>query len=200
MYRSRRTFSGLEDGIKTDSELHIAVDKRQWDLVTILLKEGADVNLQSDDHTLSRTPLHAAICQPAVPLDIITQLTSLENINKGDSKQDTALHSAVGVKRWDIVSVLVQHGADINVCNDKRQSPLLKALSENHLPNLEIDVIGLLVSEQNVNLHCKHRKRPVSEALNQDCLNVLQLLLQHGGKYHIAEVIQYLHAKTRFDK
>ena len=88
--------------------LHFAVKKERWDLVPDLLQHGADVNLFG---LPNRTPLHWAACRDT-PADIVPQLISPHNINLKDIYGHTALHEAVREKRWELVPVLIQYGAD----------------------------------------------------------------------------------------
>ena len=101
--------------------LHHAIRERKWDQVTRFVQQGADVNLR-DKRT--GIPFHEAVKDRDVPLDVVTQLISPQNINTLGRDNSTALHLVIQHKRWDLVPVLVQHGADVNLCYWQNNTPL----------------------------------------------------------------------------
>ena len=126
--------------------LHQIISEKRWDIVPVLVQKGADVNRFNK---WSETPLHAALSHPNVPLDVITQLISPENVNMLDSHDCTALHLVASNKRWDLVSVHVQNGADVNVCDNWKRTPLHAAVKHTSVP---LDVVTQLISPQNINM------------------------------------------------
>ena len=86
-----------------------AVTENQWDLVPTLMQQGADRN----QRYASNTPLTHAIINGA-PQDVVTQLITPQNINDDEYP---ALVCAVECKYWDLIPLLIQLGADINIQN-----------------------------------------------------------------------------------
>ncbi len=75
--------------------LHHAVLAGRWDVVTLLVQRGADVNAAHKQHALAMTPLHLAIAgyphypkyehpMPDVPPAVLLSLLSERNINARD--------------------------------------------------------------------------------------------------------------------
>ena len=92
-----------------------------------MVEHGADVNICDKLHG---TPLHAALTVKGVPTEIVTQLMSEHSINSQNHDGSSPLHMAVREQVWGLVPVLLDHGADVNVCDCKVQTPLLVAVLE----------------------------------------------------------------------
>ena len=111
-----------------ESALHAAIRVERWDLVLLLVERGAHV----DCATLpsSMIPLHIALLEKwsNVPVEIITSLISSSNINKQLYRRLSPLHLVLNSQRWDLVPVLIQHGADVNAVNVDNVTPLHAAL------------------------------------------------------------------------
>lgn len=112
-----------------DSPLHLAICKKDLDLIEVLIRCGANVAAQSN---IGRTPLHASI-YPLESLEIAKTLVknTLMNgldINLVDSKGQTALHLACYSGSNAMISLLIDNGADINAKNIYSQTPAELAL------------------------------------------------------------------------
>ena len=172
--------------------LHVAVKLKMWDLVPVLLQHGADRNMCDRDNN---TPLHVALNQSDVPMDVVTQLISPCNINNRGEGGFTALHEAVKWKLWDLVPVLLQHGADVNICDDHNNSALYEAVLNVGVP---VNVCTQLVSTQNVNgkdalggliysllWHASLLYKLIWQDKFCTESEVAAVLLQHGGRIYI---------------
>ncbi|GFN99237.1 ankyrin-3, partial [Plakobranchus ocellatus] len=110
------------------------------DVVSFLLKNGADVNEVGDD--LGHTPLSAVLYYAAfgwysICLTIIeTLLSAGANPNKPNCRKDTVLHLAPDTQ---IANLLIQAGADLEARNDRDLTPLLVAADRDRT-----DVINVL--------------------------------------------------------
>lgn len=119
--------------------LHLAVQRRDLDSVRALLLHNADVN--SADNVRWFTPLHLISLQPrpGIHEDALVRARIAElmaggassryepDLNYQDSEGNCPLHYAVQlvtVDAYDIVKVSLDTGADPNVLNNRKQTPL----------------------------------------------------------------------------
>ena len=101
--------------------LHYAVKSKNFDALSCLVHNGADVNLfTSYEHS---TPLILA-CQSHNKLDAINALLNKgADVNHQDRNGQSALHFASS----DICDWLIQHLADVNMCDNGNWTPLMLA-------------------------------------------------------------------------
>ncbi|KAF2881524.1 hypothetical protein ILUMI_24658 [Ignelater luminosus] len=104
-----------------NTALHMALLKNNKDVINLLIKSGADVNIGNKN---GQSVFHLAVKRG--DLDMVTQM--LENckveINKPNKKGDTVLHLATQKGREDIVNVLLSHEIDIALRNHWNQTAL----------------------------------------------------------------------------
>lgn len=95
---------------KTRRTLHEAVAEGDFDMVSILLDEGADLEAMSDD---GFTPLHMAVTAGQEWI-VVQLLDAGANINAETSNEEKPLHLAI--KRDDklMTGILLDSGADIH--------------------------------------------------------------------------------------
>lgn len=117
--------------------LHLAVTEGNIDVVKFLVQHGADGNIRDKE---GRTPLHIAVDKNK--LDMVKVLTTCSGINVRNHLGETALFLAACWNYFDIVQVLVQHGADVNIPNNYNRTPLYSAISDNSL-----NVVKLLLEQ-----------------------------------------------------
>jgi ankyrin repeat protein len=111
-----------------------AAREGHFEIAKLLLEKGADVNIMADE---GFTALDAAIAKNRVE---VVQLL----LNKGANPNRyvagaTPLYDAAGYGYAQIVSLLIEHGADINAKSFGRTTALAIAIQNNHL-----DVVNLL--------------------------------------------------------
>ncbi|XP_056617944.1 B-cell lymphoma 3 protein [Triplophysa dalaica] len=134
-----RNYEGL-------TPLHLAVQNRDKKLAKILLDRGAEIN--SGDNKSGRSPLMHAVENDCIDM-VSLLIESRCDVNAQSYSGNTALHSACGRGRIEIVRLLLKNGADsslknnhndtaIMVANNKKVSDVLrgkgsvKALSSNN--------------------------------------------------------------------
>ena len=61
---------------------------------------------------------------------------------------DTALHMALWMNRWELVSALLEHEADVNTVNSKNETPLLWGAWY----GAPADIVTQLISPNNINM------------------------------------------------
>jgi len=109
--------------------LVIAMCRWRLGLIELLLSHGADVSARD---SLGRTALHFAVniasgkhSYPDAERIIRNLLRSGFNVNTAqDLYGDTPLHRAAARNRTDFCTVLFEHGADVNVRNNRHQRPI----------------------------------------------------------------------------
>ena len=110
-------------------------------------KPKINLNIQDDDDYY---PLHQVVLLKNFSYVefIIKNLSNKEKeINNVDSLGNSALHLAVTLKdNEEIISCLIQNGADVNLKNIKGQTPLHLACGKNRVEN-----INVLLSEPKIN-------------------------------------------------
>ena len=161
-----------EDG---NSLLHNVIEKKLWDIVCLLLKQGVDVNLKDN---MFETPLHRAAKYTDLPSWILYLLTTPENINTQDIGGSTALHLAARYKAWDTLLLLIQNGADIDIKDTRNLIPLHIAVTHKDIPQ---DVLIQLISPDNIVAHERNGFTALHRAVVRQCWDSVPTLVQHGA-------------------
>lgn len=120
------------DELNTDgfSPLHCAIFKQNYELISFLIKSGADVNKRT---FLLESPLCLAV-KYGDRLDIIDLLLSSgAEINTKNKFESTALHSACYYSKNKMISSLVQKGADLSAVDRRGMIPIDYTLNYSHV-------------------------------------------------------------------
>ncbi|RYO75205.1 hypothetical protein DL762_010134 [Monosporascus cannonballus] len=107
--------------------LHKHVASGDVPMARFILSLGADPNLKDD---FGRSPLHAAVADggPEVAPEMVKRLRKKgANINAQNSLGQTPLHMAILWGRADVVHMLYQSGADLNVADETGTSAWAEA-------------------------------------------------------------------------
>ena len=105
--------------------LRDAILRRNIGLVKLLLRSGANGNRKSSD---GRTLLHCCVCLGHVRIVELLITEGHARVNATDDKGDTPLHYAIVGCELELVKVLVQYGADLEITNHKGKTPMEKIL------------------------------------------------------------------------
>jgi ankyrin repeat protein len=121
--------------------LHLAVNNDNFNIVEVLITNGADVNAKDLDDW---TPLQIAAQNGYVD---ITDILSECHDDEKDSNGQTAPHLAACDGHANVIQVLIKSRASVNLIDHLQQTALLLAVQEGHLEamNLLIDCGGNLV-------------------------------------------------------
>ncbi|XP_032230472.1 nuclear factor NF-kappa-B p100 subunit isoform X2 [Nematostella vectensis] len=100
--------------------LHLATLKGNRELITELLRMGADLNVE--DGNSGRSPLHHAV--ESGRYHVIEFLLSRGAlVNQRTFSGNTAMHTAAGRQMDEVVSLLASYGADVNIQNREGDIP-----------------------------------------------------------------------------
>ena len=103
------------DKINGWTALHIAVYNNHFDMVSILLANGANPNIENAS---KQNPLMFASRSGFLPIAMLLVENDINIIDKQDHKGRTALHYAVYSNRTDIVQYLLKHNAKTDIKDD----------------------------------------------------------------------------------
>ncbi|XP_073238296.1 poly [ADP-ribose] polymerase tankyrase-1-like [Porites lutea] len=189
-----------------ESSLHLAVSSlcpKRKAAIELLLKKGADTNLQNKD---SLTPLHIASEKSHTDaMELLIKNGS--KVNAVDALGETALHRAAAAGQISACRVLITHGADVSLRSfqghtaaEVASEPVQKILheeppstgSEIEKQLLEaarsgdMEVVKKLCTPQTVNcrdLEGRH-STPLHFAAGYNRVTVVEYLLQNGADVH----------------
>jgi uncharacterized protein len=159
-----------------DTALMRAADKGNTDIVKLLLKHNADVNLAS--HWYKTTALLNAAYRQYT--DIVRLLIDHNaNVNHADQGGYTVLMYAAGKGNVDAVRLLIDHNANVNYIQEEYgNTPLILAAFWNHL-----DIVRLLIEAGADVNHADNRgETSLIMAAKKGHTNITKLLIEHGAK------------------
>ena len=147
----------------------------------LLLEHGADpACLESEDHT----PLNFAAGQghsAFVRLLLESGCIAIDHVNQlgWTSLQEASWHGHL-----EIVQDLLDYGADANICDNKKNSPLNRACCMGHLA-----IAVLLMDEGNadINMRNEHGLTPLAEASYRNEAKVVKALLDRDARKDICD-------------
>ncbi|KAJ5155849.1 hypothetical protein N7492_008652 [Penicillium capsulatum] len=144
------------------------------EILTLLLEAGADANMANGE---GQTPLFLVVLNESqMTLSAKVLLKHTSNVNHRDHHHWTVAHRAA-LGRVDLLSLLIENGADLNAVEDTGRTPLFLAVAENSLSCLN------LLLEQNVDVN--HREEDDWTALHfaahNDQLRMAEALLDAGA-------------------
>nr|XP_034321422.1 uncharacterized protein LOC109619991 isoform X3 [Crassostrea gigas] len=137
--------------------VHIASMFYNFETLRELIHFGGDVNLKTSEKYGYCTPLLLA-----------SEYKTEEDITKGDTNQ---------LDRNNTVRILLDNGADVNLCSNCGKSPLYLACQSGH----ENTVRLLLLNRANINLCDDNRSSPLQVACVYGYDNIAKLLLRNGA-------------------
>lgn len=157
-----------EGAFQNCTPLHVAVEKRNKDLVKLLLRHNASVNVQHVTPVLTR----AVRKEDFELVDLL--LTAGADLNP-ENKLGKPLHMAIATNNYSMVKHLIRHGADVNGISRNRTA------LETAVKREQTDVIKLLL-ENGANVHdCKDGYSLLCLAIEKDNFKIVELLVDAGA-------------------
>lgn len=157
----------LKDG-DGNTPLFYVLDDINLDAAELLLKNGADVNIQG---RIGQTPLFIARSKDAVNL-LIQYKVSVNAREFRNSR--TRLFSLTQQGELELVEVLVENGADINIQDRIGQTPLFNAAYYKRTNVVKF----ILKHGANINIRDKRGRTPLFSAISRD---VAKLIIDSGA-------------------
>ncbi|XP_059146006.1 ankyrin repeat and KH domain-containing protein 1-like isoform X2 [Physella acuta] len=152
-------------------------ERGQANWVNILIKNGADVNVEDKE---GNTLLIKASEKSGMKNVVHALLKAGADVNKQNEYCESALHVAIRAGSIEIVKVLLEFKADINLKDSTGQTPLFCVLSEKYMQLIEL----MLKNKANVNDVDNKGNTPLlhvcSSSFN-DSVEVVRLLIKAGA-------------------
>jgi ankyrin repeat protein len=155
------------------------------DLVRLLIKKGADVNLGNR----LWTPVMAAAwsmgqtwsmgpCKKNVIAILKLLLAKGAKVNAKDSAGQSALSLAAAVGDVAMLRVLIQAGANIHTRDKKGNGALMGAIQNHNFPNIEF------LLKQGINVNAKNKEGKTALVYAEECAAdaIVQLLVRNSAK------------------
>lgn len=179
--------------------LHCAAYEDNLEVVHLLLNAKADTNVATVSDHLCITPLHIAVQRLAQLLAtydgsdkqaflsrrliIKALLTEGAPVDAQDIDGDTPLHLAAQGGSANCVYLLVKHDANVNIENNKKQTPLYCAHSNKHILSV------LLENNANVDAVDSNGMTTLHAAAAYDNSNCVQTLIEGKANVHATNAI-----------
>ncbi|XP_054642944.1 dynein axonemal heavy chain 12 isoform X2 [Dunckerocampus dactyliophorus] len=158
--------------LKGETPLFLAVVYGRRQNATFLLQNGCNPNLQDDEQD---SPLVAAILNDQYDLATLLLRHSAQVDQIGPLNR-TALHEAAFLGLENFVYLLLESGANPNVCDTKEKTPLALAAQNGHLSVVE------LLLQKGANVECESESGTVLfDAAASGNPDIISLLLDHGA-------------------
>ncbi|KAH6934284.1 hypothetical protein HPB50_022864 [Hyalomma asiaticum] len=97
------------------------------------------------------------------------------NLNEGDKDGDTALHYAVYGNKPEMLELLINSGADVNIRNKRKYTPIHVAVNKQHVRCVR--VLTNYSGRLDANAQDKYGDTPLHDAVEKKRLDILDLLL-----------------------
>ncbi len=163
------------DGMVHDSLqlLDVALRYRNWDLLTLFLKNIINVNAIDDD---GATILVAATCDNR-PHIIKLLIEKGGNINAVYEDTDDPLHNAIDENDLEYLKTQIENGADVNATRDRGMTLLHIAVYKN---NFEI---AKLLIETGANVNAIHNldETLLHHAITSNNFEIVKFLIENGA-------------------
>lgn len=152
-----------------ETPLHVAANAQQIEMVTFLVKKGADVNAQSAS-VGCYTPLHCAIAagDAEIASYLIAHGGELKNNNT-----EPLLITACSQENPAMVTILLEHGCDINEQDTDGRTPLMMAIQCDNDEHVQI----LLEHHADMSIEDYQENTALSYAQESDNESIQELLL-----------------------
>ena len=195
----------MQSPIKRDSSwewgftlLHLASEENNTPAIQLLLEAGADKATKTP--VTDKIPLHIAVLSDS--MEAVKVLADEETVNVQEKFGQTSLHFASIInshdadtgtyeKDYEIIRILIENGADVNVRNNDGEIPLHKASEGVYNPSdttskeLQLKIAHMLLDETNINTRNNYNWTPLHVASLSEQDGIVKFLLEEGADRHI---------------
>ena len=165
-----------------DSALNCACLSGHIEIVKLLLNQGAKID---NDNSASSVNEVVQVLEHGDPEYIVTHgqdyLGVLKNFIKQGQKNWSPLVAACVYGRTEIVRLLLDHGARVNILGNCMTSPLIEASGRGHTEIAQL----LLVHDADVNMNNGYGTSPLIAASAHGRTETAKLLLAHGAEVNM---------------
>jgi len=163
-----------------ESLLHIAIDNEDYSIAEVLLENGADPNAAT---AYGYTPLHYAVQKEECNISMITKLIIYgANVNAKNEYGTSPLHRIAEYGTVFLAKLLVGFGADVNVFDSQRQTPLHLATNDRK------SMVEYLISQNaDVNAQSTAGYTPLHHAVIHRNFEIVKLLIENGADINIVD-------------
>lgn len=132
--------------------MHYAVSHGNFDIVSILLdSKVCDINKQNKTGSTSVMIVAVAGVKSQTHANVVRRLFQMADVNiRAKQHGQTALMLAVSHGRLDMVMMLIEAGADINIQDEDGSTALMCAVEHGHL-----DIVKYLLSQPDCDISIK---------------------------------------------
>ncbi|MCK5155253.1 MAG: ankyrin repeat domain-containing protein, partial [Spirochaetales bacterium] len=158
-----------------DTALHSSVEVSYADAAALLVQYGADPFLSNNR---GKAPAVLAFDQG---IDFTSMLITPDNLLLADTSGNTPIHMAV---QWDypeIVSYLIEQGANINVHNFEGFTPIHYAVKNNSIKICQV----LMNNGALINARDSYSNTPLHTAISWESVQAAKFLLLRGANVHL---------------
>lgn len=182
-----------------DTVLHWAILNQNIEMTKVFVRRTQKINAQDEE---GATPLIVAASNPvtgtaAALVSIL--LSGVDHVSGGsdsgqrilmnakDKKGFTALHWAIMRSNVEVVRLLLSHGADVNVCDYSKTTPLILAVKKSTVGEVPTPLFTeLLKADVNLDAQDDADSTALLYACSSLNIDLVKLLLTSGAKPDIA--------------
>jgi ankyrin repeat protein len=158
-----------------NTPLHFAARQKQFETVSFLVSQGADVNCTN---TNQQTPLHVASYLGSA--DIASLLIEKgADVTLADYQMHTPLHYAAANGNNEVTEILIKGGAPLEAKNTYGRTPLLLCARERGTPEI---ARMLIEAGADVNVKDKYESTPLELAAWRGYEDITGVLLEKGAE------------------
>ena len=160
--------------------LHVAISKRDEEMVSVLLRYGADPYKSADDLNKT-TPLDMVIARRVATMLKLLHKYKVD-FNRVDDKGETALYKAVEENKPEMVECLLRWGADPLYTGSGKMTPVMLAFKRDNKEILELLMNNPAVVN-NINSPTKlgmENETVLQQVLDYGATDTVPLLLRQG--------------------
>jgi ankyrin repeat protein len=122
-----------ETGVPGETALHLALSANHLSTARILLERGADPHFFNDSISAGSALSYAAEYSSADTMRLLLKYIDRIDVDRLGSHCGTALQKAASEGRKEIVSILIDHGADVNANLGRYGTAIHQAATGGHL-------------------------------------------------------------------